>query len=627
MESDGKSVDLDGNPVTMQTGPIVWGQPGTNGQHAFYQLIHQGTKLIPADFIGFVHANHEVGDHQNLLMANFFAQTEALAFGKTRAEVEAEGVPAHQVPHRTFPGNHPTNTILAEQLTPYTLGQLVAIYEHKVFTQGTIWNINSFDQWGVELGKTARHRASSRSSTPTDEPDPRPRQQHQRAAPPLPPRSSLDASMSDGPDQDFGNSLAYFREVQYRDSSKLTDARQPALPVRHREPALVRMGGQADRVEARRGRARGRMWPGMDLGAGPPRRARGSAPDAHRSVDRHGRGSGRTDSCQLRRRRRRGRRRGDPSVRRAHLRHRGREPHALPRAPSGRRRVGELSAGAPRRRCRWSRPRTVRRTSASSNEISTEVFGAACRAAHRRRRSVRTTARRSSTSTSRASSGAGTTATSSARTPTTWSRTSCRSHPASGRPTTRSNASATPSRASVGGGRRRAARHEGDRRLRLPSVVTARRGATAVSPGKLCSFERGCRMQLGMIGLGRMGANLVRRLMRDGHECVAYDVSADAVKELAGEGATGATRSRTSCGKLDASRARCGSWCRPRSSTTRSTKLVEHLDQGDIIIDGGNSYYRDDIDRAARLQAEGHPLRRRRHERRRVRARPRASAS
>ncbi len=144
MESDGKSVDLDGNPVTMQTGPIVWGQPGTNGQHAFYQLIHQGTKLIPADFIGFVHANHEVGTHQDLLTANFLAQTEALAFGRAAPEGE---------PYRFFAGNHPTNTILAERLTPFTLGQLVAIYEHKVFTQGTIWNINSFDQWGVELGK------------------------------------------------------------------------------------------------------------------------------------------------------------------------------------------------------------------------------------------------------------------------------------------------------------------------------------------------------------------------------------------------------------------------------------------------------------------------------------------
>ncbi len=158
MESDGKSVDLDGNPVTMQTGPVVWGQPGTNGQHAFYQLIHQGTKVIPADFIGFVHANHDVGDHQELLTANLFAQTEALAFGKTRAEVEADGVPASQVPHRTFAGNHPTNTILVDKLTPYTLGQLVAVYEHKVFTQGTIWRINSFDQWGVELGKTLATR-------------------------------------------------------------------------------------------------------------------------------------------------------------------------------------------------------------------------------------------------------------------------------------------------------------------------------------------------------------------------------------------------------------------------------------------------------------------------------------
>jgi glucose-6-phosphate isomerase len=168
MESNGKSVDLEGNPVTMQTGPIVWGQPGTNGQHAFYQLIHQGTKLIPADFIGFVHANHEVGDHQNLLMANFFAQTEALAFGKTAEEVAAEGVPAFQVPHRTFAGNHPTNTILTEKLTPYVLGQLVAMYEHKVFTQGTIWNINSFDQWGVELGKVLANRIVPELDATTD---------------------------------------------------------------------------------------------------------------------------------------------------------------------------------------------------------------------------------------------------------------------------------------------------------------------------------------------------------------------------------------------------------------------------------------------------------------------------
>jgi glucose-6-phosphate isomerase len=158
MESDGKSVTLDGEPVTYMTGPVVWGTPGTNGQHAYFQLIHQGTRLIPCDFIGFVRAVTEVGDHQDLLMANFFAQTEALAFGKTRAEVQAEGVPAFQVPHRTFRGNHPTNTILADKLTPYLLGQLVAIYEHKVFTQGTIWNINSFDQWGVELGKMLANR-------------------------------------------------------------------------------------------------------------------------------------------------------------------------------------------------------------------------------------------------------------------------------------------------------------------------------------------------------------------------------------------------------------------------------------------------------------------------------------
>jgi glucose-6-phosphate isomerase len=158
MESNGKSVTLSGAPVEWATGPIVWGQPGTNGQHAYYQLIHQGTRLIPCDFIGFIQPNHEVGDHQDLLMANLFAQTEALAFGKTSAEVRAEGVPQPLVPHRTFPGNHPTNTILAPKLTPNVLGQLIATYEHKVFTQGTIWDINSFDQWGVELGKALAQR-------------------------------------------------------------------------------------------------------------------------------------------------------------------------------------------------------------------------------------------------------------------------------------------------------------------------------------------------------------------------------------------------------------------------------------------------------------------------------------
>ncbi|MGH9126481.1 MAG: glucose-6-phosphate isomerase [Acidimicrobiales bacterium] len=154
MESNGKSVTLAGDRVSWKTGPIVWGQPGTNGQHAFYQLIHQGTRLIPCDFIGFLAPNHHVGEQHDLLMANFFAQTEALAFGKTSEQAAAEGIPAAQVPHRTFEGNRPTNTILAPKLTPHVLGQLIATYEHKVFTQGTIWQINSFDQWGVELGKS-----------------------------------------------------------------------------------------------------------------------------------------------------------------------------------------------------------------------------------------------------------------------------------------------------------------------------------------------------------------------------------------------------------------------------------------------------------------------------------------
>ena len=157
MESDGKSVQRDGQPVEWQTGPIVWGTPGTNGQHAYYQLIHQGTKVIPADFIGFaepvVPAADPRGAHHDMLTANFLAQTEALAFGKTKEQVEAEGTKPEIVPHRVFKGNHPTTTILAPKLTPGVLGQLVALYEHKVFTQGAVWNINSFDQWGVELGK------------------------------------------------------------------------------------------------------------------------------------------------------------------------------------------------------------------------------------------------------------------------------------------------------------------------------------------------------------------------------------------------------------------------------------------------------------------------------------------
>jgi glucose-6-phosphate isomerase len=158
MESNGKSVTLDGTPVRMATGPVVWGQPGTNGQHAFYQLIHQGTRLVPSDFIGICRPAEVVGDHHDLLMANFLAQTEALAFGKTTKEVEAEGVAPGLAPHRTFPGNRPTSTILAPELTPSVLGQLTALYEHKVFTQGVVWDVNSFDQWGVELGKVLATR-------------------------------------------------------------------------------------------------------------------------------------------------------------------------------------------------------------------------------------------------------------------------------------------------------------------------------------------------------------------------------------------------------------------------------------------------------------------------------------
>jgi glucose-6-phosphate isomerase len=161
MESNGKSVDLDGARVGYSTGPVVWGTPGTNGQHAYFQLLHQGTRLVPCDVIGFCSPGHEVSGHHDLLTANLFAQTQALAFGRTAEEVAAEGVAADLVPHRVFQGNRPSNTILAPRLTPGVLGQLVALYEHRVFTMGAIWGINPFDQWGVELGKVLAGRIAS----------------------------------------------------------------------------------------------------------------------------------------------------------------------------------------------------------------------------------------------------------------------------------------------------------------------------------------------------------------------------------------------------------------------------------------------------------------------------------
>jgi glucose-6-phosphate isomerase len=170
MESNGKSVRLDGTRVTYDTGPIVWGTAGTNGQHAYYQLLHQGTHIVPADLLGFVNPTTDIGDHHDLLMANLFAQAEAFAFGKTRDEVIADGVPAHQVDARVFEGNRPTSVILADRLTPRALGTLIALYEHKVFVQGVLWGVGTFDQWGVELGKVLATRIAGELMGPSDEP-------------------------------------------------------------------------------------------------------------------------------------------------------------------------------------------------------------------------------------------------------------------------------------------------------------------------------------------------------------------------------------------------------------------------------------------------------------------------
>jgi glucose-6-phosphate isomerase len=166
MESNGKSVDRQGRALQIQSGPVVWGEPGTNGQHAFYQLIHQGTRLVPCDFIGFGRPAEPLGDHHDLLMANMLAQAEALAFGRTPAELAGEGVSPALIPHRTFPGNRPSNVLLAPSLTPSVLGQLIALYEHRTFVQGVIWGVNSFDQWGVELGKALAMRIAPELADP-----------------------------------------------------------------------------------------------------------------------------------------------------------------------------------------------------------------------------------------------------------------------------------------------------------------------------------------------------------------------------------------------------------------------------------------------------------------------------
>jgi len=168
MESNGKSITLAGSRVNYETSPIYWGEPGTNGQHSFYQLIHQGTRLVSCDFLAFCHSLNPIGPHHDLLMANVFAQAEALAFGKTAEQVRAEKIPEWLVPHRTFEGNRPSSTLLIDRLTPAALGKIIALYEHSVFVQGAIWNVNSFDQWGVELGKVLANRIAPELQSKSD---------------------------------------------------------------------------------------------------------------------------------------------------------------------------------------------------------------------------------------------------------------------------------------------------------------------------------------------------------------------------------------------------------------------------------------------------------------------------
>ena len=268
MESNGKHVTLDGRHVDYETGAVYWGEPGTNGQHSFYQLIHQGTKLIPVDLIGFAKTLNPLRDHHDLLMSNVFAQAEALAFGKTEEEVRAEGTPEDVVPHRVMEGNRPTNTILAEQLTPRTLGSLVALYEHSVFTQGVVWEIDSFDQWGVELGKALAARIIPELESDAD-PDLRPRQLDQRADPPLP-RDALNLTSTDSQESE---SHADGQADATGNGRTGTDGRRPRPALDARRTPLRRV-----RPQRRRGQvARGRGDRGSELARGVRVQAREAA--------------------------------------------------------------------------------------------------------------------------------------------------------------------------------------------------------------------------------------------------------------------------------------------------------------------------------------------------------------
>ena len=576
MESNGKHVTLDGRTADYETGAVFWGEPGTNGQHSFYQLIHQGTKLIPVDLIGFVKTLNPLGDHHDILMSNVFAQAEALAFGKTDEEVRAEGTAAAVVPHRIFEGNRPSNVLLAEELTPHTLGALVALYEHSVFMQGTVWGINSFDQWGVELGKALAQRIIP-ELTSDDGAGARARLLDERAHPPLPGAevtirlllSDVDGTLVTPQKELAPRSIEAVHELHEEGIHfALTSGRPPrgmemlVEPLDLRAPLAGFNGGlvvepQMDVIEERTvppalvprtieilESASLSVWvyQGADWFVRDPDGPHVEREIAHRAVRADG-------GRHVRRHRERG---GEDRRRERRLRRsRDRRECGSCRARRARLRIA-LAALLPR--CHAPTGEQRRRRQVSRAALLHP------RGAHRddRRHAER------------------------------------RAHV---RPL---GALDRDGQCSPRGAARRATRHDRERRRRLrqrrPAIHPATRRLTVATDTP---------MQLGMVGLGRMGAGIVRRLMRDGHRCVGYDIHPDAVGALEADGATGSTSLEEFAAKLEKPRA---AWVMvPAGDITDKTitALAEVLEPGDMIIDGGNTHYVEDIRHANALREKG----------------------
>ena len=574
MESNGKSVTLDGTRVDYETGAVFWGEPGTNGQHSFYQLIHQGTKLIPVDLIGFGKTLNPLGDHHDILMSNVFAQAEALAFGKTEAQVRAEGTADAVVPHRIFEGNRPSNVLLAEQLTPFTLGALVALYEHSVFTQGTIWSINSFDQWGVELGKALAQRIIPELTSESE-----PELAHDSSTNALIRRyrshevirlllSDVDGTLVDTQKElttrtiaavhalhDAGIHFAVTSGRPPRGMSMLVEPLALSTPIAAFNGGLV-VEPDLEVVEERVVR-RDLVAPTIEL-----IESFGLSVWVYRGAD----------WLVL-----------DPDGP-----HVDREAHTVQFEPT----VVASFEGVDEVAKVVGVSDDYATVAAAANAVR-EKFGDDVSASRSQPYYLDVThpdankgyvvrflsERYGIPAAEIATIGDG---------------------PNDVLMFAPSGMSIAMGNADRRGAARGHARHRDQRRGRLRerrrTIHPARRRLSMASDNP---------MQLGMVGLGRMGAGIVRRLMRDGHTCVGYDVFPDAVKALEADGATGSSSLEEFVAKLEKPRA---AWVMvPAGDITDKTiaELAEVLEEGDTIIDGGNTHYVDDIRHANALREKG----------------------